>query len=285
MKNKICLVTGANTGIGKATAEGLARQGAIVLMVCRNPLKGEAARQEIMERTDNRQVRLYLCDLSLLSQVRRLASHIRQDFNRIDVLVSNAAAFFTRFELTEEGFERQWVINHLSNFLLVNLLLDLVKKAAPARIIIVSSKGNYKGNIHFGNLNLQQGYTGLKAYRQSKLANVLFTYELARQLKGTGVTANTLHPGVVGTQIGYANNNSLPALVWRAGRYFMISAREGAATTLYLACSPVEVLTTGCYFHKCKPRPSARLSYDTELARRLWEESARQAGLPVRQAT
>jgi NAD(P)-dependent dehydrogenase (short-subunit alcohol dehydrogenase family) len=278
MEKPTYLVTGANTGIGLATSEALARQGGRVLMVSRVRERGEAARQVVIGKTGNTAVQLFCADLSVQSDVRRLAEEVASATDRLDVLVNNAAFFCTDFQRTPDGFERQWAVNHLAPFLLTNLLLDLVKKSAPARIVNVSSKGNFKGTMHWKDHNLTQGYTGLKAYRQSKLANVLFTYELARRLEGTGVTANTLHPGVVGTQIGYANNNSLESWVWRLANPFMLSWEKGAETVVYLATSPEVAGVTGKYFVRCHDVPSAKASYDEAAAKRLWEVSEEHTG-------
>ncbi|MEM1138132.1 MAG: SDR family oxidoreductase [Bacteroidota bacterium] len=278
-EDKIYLITGANTGIGKATALGLAKTRGMVLLLCRNERKGEKAKEEIVRLTGNEQVYLYIMDLASFKSVRNTAQEMKKRFNKIDVLVNNAAAFYTSFALTDDGFERQFQVNHLSGFLLTLLLLDHVKAADDGRIINVSSKGNYKGAIHFEDLNLEKNYNGLKAYRQSKLANVLFTYELARRLSDSKVTVNTLHPGVVGTQIGYANNRRLPALVWWLGRHFMINDEQGAETTLYLALSEEISGVTGKYFDKCKPKRSADKSYDLALAQKLWDISEEYVGL------
>lgn len=279
MEDKICLVTGANTGIGKATAKELARRGATVLMVCRNSEKGNLVKDEIIQKTGNNQVHLFIADLASFASVRKMAEQVISLYSQIDVLINNAGIFYTRFQLTEDGIERQFQVNHLSGFLLTHLLLPLLKEAPSARIINVSSIGNYKGDIHFDDLNLKNSYSGLKAYRQSKLANVLFTYELARKLATTKITANTLHPGVVGTQIGFANNRGLAAFVWWLGSPFMLSDEKGAATSIYLACSNAVAEVTGKYFEKCKSKKSAERSYDLSLAKKLWVVSEKLCGI------
>ncbi|MBT33145.1 MAG: short-chain dehydrogenase [Thalassobius sp.] len=279
MEGKICIVTGANAGIGKETALGLAEKGAEVVMLCRNLQKGEAARAEIISKTGNENVHLITVDLASFKSVHQAINVIKKSYNKIDVLINNAGAYFTEFALTEDGNERQFQVNHLSGFLLTLSLLDLLKAAEAARIINVSSIGNYKGDIHFDDLNITNSYNGLKAYRQSKLANVLFTYELARRLSDTNITVNTLHPGVVGTQIGYANNRTFHALAWKIGSYFMINSKEGAATTLYLATSKEVEGVTAKYFEKCKAKKSAEKSYDQALAAKLWEVSERICGI------
>ena len=279
MNGKICIVTGANAGIGKETALGLAAKGAIVIMLCRNKKKGEAARASIVSETGNKNIFLYLTDLTSFKSVITIVEKIKSNYQKIDVLINNAGAYFTEFSLTEDGNERQFQINHLSGFLLTLSLLDLLKASDAARIINVSSIGNYKGDIHFEDLNLTNKYNGLKAYRQSKLANVLFTYELAKRLSGTSITVNTLHPGVVGTKIGYANNRTFHALAWKIGSYFMINSKKGAETTLFLACSNEVSGITAKYFEKCKAKKSAEKSYDESLAAKLWDISASICGI------
>jgi len=279
MEGKICLITGANTGIGKATAEELARKGATILMVCRNSKKGKLAKAEIIKKTGNNQVNLYIADLSSFTSVREMAEQVISTYSRLDVLINNAGIFYTKFQLTEDGIERQFQVNHLSGFLLTHLLLPILKNAPAARIINVSSIGNYKGDIHFHDLNIEKSYSGLKAYRQSKLANVLFTYELARKLATTKITVNTLHPGVVGTQIGFANNRGLAAIVWWLGSPFMLSDAEGAATSIFLACSDDVKEVSGKYFERCKSKKSAEKSYDLSLANKLWGVSEKLCGI------
>jgi NAD(P)-dependent dehydrogenase (short-subunit alcohol dehydrogenase family) len=248
----------------------LATQGAKVLMVCRNQNKGDKAKTEIINKTGNEHVYLFITDLASFSSIRELVGKLLSQFTQLDVLINNAAAFYTTHQLTEDGIERQFQVNHLSGFLLTHLLMPLLKAAPAARIINVSSTGNYKGEIHFSDVNLQNNYNGLKAYRQSKLANVLFTYELARRLASTNITVNTLHPGVVGTQIGFANNRSLAALVWWLGSPFMLNNEQGAATSIYLATSEQVAGVTGKYFEKCKEKKSADKSYNLTLAKQLW---------------
>ena len=279
MQGKVCLITGANTGIGKTTAMALAEKGATVLMVCRNKLKGEKARKEIIRLSGSDRVHLHMADLASFASVKKMADEVLATQTKLDVLINNAAAFYTTHALTEDGIERQFQVNHLSGFLLTHLLFPILQAPPSARIINVSSTGNYKGDIHFDDLNLSRSYTGLKAYRQSKLANVLFTYELARKLKGTKITVNTLHPGVVGTQIGFANNRGLAALVWWAGRPFMINSVKGAETTVYLATSQEVEGISGKYFEKCKAKKSAEKSYDVNLAANLWEISCKLCGI------
>ncbi|MBK8430238.1 MAG: SDR family oxidoreductase [Chloroflexi bacterium] len=271
MNNKLCLVTGANAGIGRATALGLAQKGAHVVMICRSAKRGRAAQQEIIAQSGNQQVDLLLADLSVQAEIRRVAAEFKQRYSRLDVLVNNAGAIFTTRQESADGLELTFALNHLGYFLLTQELLPLLLASAPARIINVASGAHYSGQINFDDLQLRQGYAAFKAYAQSKLANVLFTNELARRLAGTGVTANSLHPGVVGTQFG-RNNRGL-SLIIRLVRPFLRSEAKGAETSIHLATAPELVTTTGQYFDDNQPKRASDLAYDEALARRLWEES------------
>ena len=271
MNNKLCLVTGANAGIGRATALGLAQKGAHVVMICRSAERGRAAQQVIIAQSGNQQVDLLLADLSVQAEIRRVAAEFNQRYSRLDVLVNNAGAIFTTRQESADGLELTFALNHLGYFLLTQELLPLLLASAPARIINVASGAHYSGQINFDDLQLRQGYAAFKAYAQSKLANVLFTNELARRLAGTGVTANSLHPGVVGTQFG-RNNRGL-SLIIRLVRPFLRSEAKGAETSIHLATAPELATTTGQYFDDNQPKRASDLAYDEALARRLWEES------------
>ena len=271
MNNKLCLVTGANAGIGRATALGLAQKGAHVVMICRSAERGRAAQQEIIAQSGNQQVDLLLADLSVQAEIRRVAAEFKQRYSRLDVLVNNAGAIFTTRQESADGLELTFALNHLGYFLLTQELLPLLLASAPTRIINVASGAHYSGQINFDDLQLRQGYAAFKAYAQSKLANVLFTNELARRLAGTGVTANSLHPGVVGTQFG-RNNRGL-SLIIRLVRPFLRSEAKGAETSIHLATAPELATTTGQYFDDNQPKRASDLAYDETLARRLWEES------------
>ncbi len=272
MHGKVCVVTGANSGIGKATALGLAQLGATVVLVCRSQSRGAAALAEIKQRSENGSVVLLVADLSSQQQVRRVAAAYRQQFGRLDVLVNNAAVAKRKRAVTEDGLELTFAVNHLAPFLLTHLLLDRLKASAPARVVTVSSAAHGDSTINFADLQGEQRYKSFGAYSQSKLANVLFTYELARRLQGTGVTANCLHPGLVATAI------FRDAPLWmRAGlalaRPFILRSERGADTVLYLATDPEVAEVTGRYFEQRKPVQSSPLSYDTDVARRLWDVS------------
>ena len=276
LEGKTCLVTGASSGIGKETVMGLSRMGARTIMVCRNRERGESAKSEIILKTGNSAVELMLCDLSSLAQVRKLADEVLTTYGALHVLVNNAGTVSVTGGMTVDGFETTLAVNYLAPFLLTNLLLGPVRAGSPSRIINVSSVSHYGGKI-----NLDQVATGragalMTAYSNSKLALVMFTYELARRLKGTGVTVNCLHPGAVATRIWH-----MPTFLTRP---FMISASSGAETTLYLASSPEVEGVTGKYFDKCKPKTSSEQSYDEAAAARLWELSERMTGLVARPA-
>lgn len=277
MQGRVCLITGASGGIGKETAVALAKLGATVVMVSRDSERGEAALSEVRQRSGGRDnVQLVLADLASLQAVRSLASEYRQRHQRLHVLVNNAGALNSQLSLTKDGFEMTFGVNHLAHFLLTNLLLDLLKTSAPSRIVNVSSSAHTRGTIDFDGLHGERKYSGIAAYGQSKLANVLFTYELARRLDGAGVTANSLHPGVVRTGFGHNNSGiwgALFSVFHTVARPFLLTPEQGAQTSIYLASSPDVEGVTGKYFAKSKQTQSSDLSHDTELAQRLWQVS------------
>lgn len=278
MVGKTCLITGATGGIGKETARGLRKMGATVVIVGRNTEKTAATAAELREAEGVGQVDALVGDLSSMREVRRIAGEFRQRYARLDVLINNAGAIFMRRRESADGLEMTFALNHLSYFLLTNLLVNVLRASVPARVINVSSGAHFGGNIHFADLQFRRGYAGFRAYSQSKLANVLFTYELARQLNDSGVTANALHPGFVASNFGL-NNGRWFIPIFRLVHLWAISAEEGARTTLYLASSPEVEGVTGKYFDKCQPVPSSRNSYDERTAARLWEVSRELAGL------
>jgi retinol dehydrogenase-14 len=280
LKGKTCVVTGANNGIGKVTAAALASIGARVLMVCRDPARGEAARAEIAAASNHGAVELLIADMGSQRQVRRVAAEIRDRCDRLDVLVNNAGAMNTARTLTEDGIETTWAVNHLGYFLLTNELLDVLSASAPARVVNVASRAHVSARIDFDDVQGERSWAGYRMYGQSKLANVLFTYELARRLDGSGVTANCLHPGVVATGFGHNNKSDLYGrvfdLVMTAIRPFLTSPERGAATSIYLASSPEVDGVTGNYFADRKPVRSSAVSYDENVAARLWQLSEEQ---------
>ncbi len=250
MTGKVCMVTGANSGIGKATALGLARMGARVVMVCRDTVKGEEALGDIASKSGNEDVELMIADLGSQASIRKLVENFKQKHNRLDVLINNAVIVPGKRTLTEDGIEAQFGVNHLGSFLLTNLLLDVLKACAPSRIVNVASKVHQGAAMNFDDLESEKNYGLMKTYGRSKLANVLFTYELARRLKGTGVTANCLHPGVVRTRIMRDMPGFLQPAVRVAGM-LMLSPTKGAETSLYVATSEEVDGVTGEYFDKC----------------------------------
>lgn len=273
VQGKICLVTGANAGIGRVTALELARQGAQVVMVCRSQERGEAAQVEIKQATGNEAVDLILADLSSQAEVRRAAAEFKARYDRLHILVNNAGAFFNQRLESADGLEMTFALNHLGYFLLTNLLLEPLRAAAPARIINVSSDAHKGGRLDFADLQATRRYRGFQAYAASKLANVLFTLELARQLQGTGITANVLHPGFVASNFGLNNEGVLRFGLKLVHRLFAISEEAGAETSLYLATSAEVAGITGKYFVKKKVVPLTGQAQDMAAAKRLWQVS------------
>ena len=279
MQGKICLITGANSGIGKATALGLAQMGATVVLVSRDHARGEEAQNEMKAKSGNDAIDLLLADLSSQQSIRQLVEDFKQRYTQLHVLINNAGLFaLTRHE-TVDGLEMTFAVNVLAPFLLTNLLLDVLKGSAPARIVNVSSDTQAANYLKLGDLQLKKRYRPMRAYSQSKLAMVLFTYQLAQRLEGTGVTANCLHPGFVATNIAQ-RDMALPArlatkLIFRFG----IRPEEGAKTSLYLATSSDIEGVTGKYFAKSVPTRSAPLSYDVSLQQQLWKACEQLTGL------
>ena len=281
MDGRVCLITGANNGIGKETALALARMGATITMVSRNADKGEAALVDIRQRSGNDRVTLLVADLASLKSVRQLAQDFRNQHQELHVLINNAGAFNSQRALSVDGYELTFAVNHLAHFLLTTLLLDLLKASAPSRIINVSSGAHTRAEMNFDDLNAEAKYGGMSAYGQSKLANVLFTYELARQLAGTGVTANALHPGVVKTGFG-RNNGGAIGLLFKVFQTvagpFLLSASQGAETSIFLASSSEVDSVSGKYFVKKEPVQSSEASEDVAGAQKLWRVSEQLVG-------
>ena len=277
MTGRVCIVTGANSGIGRATAQGLAARGAHVVMVCRDRKRGRDARDAIRDATGNDAVDLTLANLASQLEVRELADRLLDTYDRIDVLVNNAGVYNDLRSLTVDYVETTFAVNYLSHFLLTNLLLDRLKRTAErhgeARIVNVGSEAHRGGTIDFDDINAAEDYGGLQAYAQSKLALLLFTYELARRLRGTGVTVNCVHPGVVATNIWSGNKDPL-ALAAQMFKWFYRSPERGAEGPLYLATSPEAADVTGAYFKDTEPVDSSDASIDEATAQRLWNRSA-----------
>lgn len=279
MAGKVVVITGGTAGIGKATAVGLAAQGARIAITGRDLGRAEEAAADIRRATANPEVRAFGADLSIQSEVRRLASEVLDTYPRLDVLVNNVGGFWATRHVTSDGLEHTFAVNHLAAFLLTDLLLDRLKATAPARVVTVSSNAQSLGTIDFDDLQAERRYSGQDAYNQSKLASVMFTYELTRRLAGTGVTANVLHPGVVSSGFGAEDPSRIFKYLVPFWRPFMKTPQQGAATSIYLASSPEVEGVTGRYFANSRPQPSSDASYDTAAATRLWQIGARLVGL------
>jgi NAD(P)-dependent dehydrogenase (short-subunit alcohol dehydrogenase family) len=281
LAGKTCLVTGATSGIGEATALGLARMGATVVVAGRDPVMCEEAAARIRLEAGNPAVEHLVADLSSQTEVRTLAAGFLKRHGRLDVLVNNAGGVFLRRRLSVDGIEMTLALNHLSHFLLTGLLIGALRRGAPSRIVNVSSSGHRRSRLDLDDLELRRGYGPLKAYYRSKFANVLFTYELARRLTGTGVAANVLHPGLVLTNIA-RRNGRLIGWGWRlyARRHGALTPAEGASNVLFLASSPALEGVTGAYFFKSARADSAPGTEDQGAARRLWQASVKLTGAP-----
>ena len=268
MEGKICLITGANSGIGKETTKALAKMNAIVIMLCRDKDRGEKARKEIMEQTGNKNVDLLLCDLSSQDSIRKFVSEFKKKYQNLHVLINNAGIMLKKHTLSIDGFEMNFAVHLLGPFLLTNLLLDVLKNSAPTRIINVASAAHKRAKIDFEDLQSEnKKYSLFSVYGISKLAEILFTYELSRKLEGTGVTANAVHPGVVATNLGRDQSKFSQ---WFA-RIFFKNPEEGAQTSIYLASSPEVEGITGKYFVNKQPKQSSKESYNLEYAENLWK--------------
>ena len=280
MGGKVVLITGGTSGIGKAAATALAGMGATVVITGRNEERGKRALQEIREESGNDGVELILADLTVQDEVRRLAEELRERHNQLEVLVNNAGLVLSERTETPDGIETQLAINHLAPFLLTNLLLDLLKESAPSRIVTVSSDAHRWAKIDLDDLQSRKRYRGMQVYGKTKLANIMFTYELAERLEGTGVTANCMHPGGVNTNFG--NNQGGPMnLLFRIFKPFMRSPEQGADTLIYLVSSPEVEGMTGKYLADRKVKAASDAAYDETTRKRLWEASEELTGLKV----
>jgi retinol dehydrogenase 12 len=281
---KTVVISGATGGIGLVTARELARKGYTVVGIGRDAGKCETAAEQIRTATGNPEVHYLVADLSVQSEIRAVADTFRERFDRLDVLVNNAGGYFRKRQVSRDGIELTWALNHLGYFLLTHQLLDLLKGSAPARVVSVSSEAHRRARINFEDLEGRRRYRGFEAYGQSKLANVLFTYELARRLDGTSVTANAVHPGFVATRFGHSDTEGFTDRLFDAGmtlvqRLMALSPEEGAQTSIYVASSPEVENVTGLYFSKQRAERSSPASYDEAVAKRLWELSERMVGL------
>ena len=280
MQGKTILISGATNGIGKQSALELAKMGAQIVIIGRNKAKTEETLREIQTSSGNKDVHALIADLSSMAEVRRVADEFKKQYARLDVLLNNAGGFFSERQESVDGYEVTFALNHLSYFLLTNLLLDRLKADAPSRIVSVSSEAHMMSPLNFDDLQSKQSYgmAGFRPYGQSKLMNVMFTYELARRLAGSGVTANALHPGAVNTGFG-KNNRGLMNIAMKIFTFFAIKVEDGAKTSVYLASSPEVEGVTGKYFDKSKQKQSSQVSYDEAAQKRLWEISEQLTGI------
>jgi NAD(P)-dependent dehydrogenase (short-subunit alcohol dehydrogenase family) len=280
ISGKTVMITGANSGIGKSASTGLAKMGANVVMVCRDQSRGEEARKEIINASgaSTENISLMLADLASLDSVRKLAADFGGTGKPLHVLLNNAGLILGKRTVTKDGFETTFEVNYLSHFLLTDLLLPKLKANAPSRIINVSSDAHTGGHMDFADLQEEKNYGALRSYSQSKLAQVLFTYELAKRLSGTGVTANCVHPGVVATNWGRHSAGAL-SVGLRLGSVFMMKSDKGADTLVYLSSSPEVSDVTGKYFTKRRAIPSSAESMDETEAKTLWDLSMKMCGL------
>jgi len=275
MNGKICVITGANSGIGKATALGLAKLGANVVMVCRNQTRGEEARKEIIDKTSNKNIDLLIADLSSQQAIRQLVADFKKKYRQLHVLINDAGVVLRKRTLTTDGIETNFAVNYLAPFLLTNLLLDVLKKSAPARIINVTSGYYKRATINFDDLQSEKDYSAFGTYAKSKLALVLFTRELSRRLKGTNVMVNVLHPGVIKSNLG----RDMSAFSRLFTKIFFKSPKKGAETPIYLASSPEVEGISGKFFMNKKEAEFTEASGNEEIARKLWDISAKLTNL------
>lgn len=273
------MITGANAGIGFETAKAIASMQGEVLLVARTREKAERAKKQILAETGNGQIYTFAADMGIQADVKRLGAEIRSQFDRIDVLINNAGTFYSKLTYTVDDIETVFAVNHLGYFQLTHELYPLLQEAPSARIINVSSDSHYSGKIDLKNLSLKGRYNGLRSYAQSKLANVLFTYELDRRKLDSNISVNVLHPGLVITDIGVKNTLWWHGLIWKWRRNSGVTVAEGAQTSIYLATSDEVEGMTGKYWYQCKAKKSSKLSYDETLATQLWDISLELSGI------
>ncbi len=278
MRGKVVVMTGATSGIGQIAAEKLAAMGARIVQVARNKARGEAAMDRLRARGPGSEHRIRYADLSRLSEMKRVAAEIAQAEPRVDVLINNAGAVFASRQVTEDGLEKTFALNHLAYFVLTLGLRARLIASAPARVINTSSDAHQGNRLDFDDLQSARNFSGYPVYGRTKLANILFTRELARRFDGTGVTANAFHPGFVATRFGDEAGGALSIGI-KAAKVFAISPEKGAATLIYLTSSPEVANLSGQYFYKCRIATPTRAAQDDAAARRLWEESAKLTGM------
>ncbi len=273
MKGKVVIVTGSNSGIGKETALALAEKGATVVAVVRNQELGQQACETIITETGNESVNMMLCDLSSMSTIRKFAEEFKSKYDRLDVLINNAGAVFSKREVTNEGFERTLAVNYLAPFLLTHELLPLLKKSAPSRVINLSSGLASRADLNLDDLQSESGYKSRKVYGKAKLMIEMFTYEMARRLENTGVSVNAVLPGFVATNLGRSSGSFSSRIMFGMMKPFQLSPKEGAETSIYVASSSEVEGVTGKCFRKCDVTTTSEISYDVEKQKQLWEKT------------
>lgn len=278
MQGKVIVITGATSGIGQVAAERLAGMGARMVLVARDTGRGEQALGRLRERAPGIAHSIHYADLSRLAEMKRVAAEIAAAEPRIDVLINNAGALFSSRRVTEDGLELTFATNHMAYFVLTHALRERLIASAPSRVVNTASDAHHGARLDFADLQSAHGYKGFKVYGRSKLCNILYTIELARRLAGTGITANSLHPGFVATRFGDQSGGVLSYGI-RIAKLFAISIEKGADTIVYLASSPDVAHVSGGYFHKCRPATPSKEAQDGATARRLWLETATLAGL------
>jgi retinol dehydrogenase 12 len=279
MKGKTCVITGATSGIGYGIAKGLASKNFELILIGRDPAKGEAAVENLKDHAKHRYITYYNIDLCSQKNIRQTGEEIRSNHPKIDVLINNAGVWTSRCELTDEKIEKQFAVNHLAYFLMTHLLYPNITRSAEGRIINMGSDSHKYGKINFSDLNLERSYHGLKAYGQSKLANLLFTYELHRIKKHDHVSVYCVQPGLVNTDIGVKHTNSFHGLMWKLRRLGGMTPEQAAETAIYLATAPEVAGNSGLYWEKCRPKASSPRSKDPYDAARLWKISEQLCGI------
>ena len=279
MKGKVVIVTGSNSGIGRETALALAERGATVVTVVRNREMGQQACDSIVAGTGNDSVDMMLCDLSSMSTIRKFAEEFKGKYDRLDVLINNAGAVFSKRQVTSEGFEHTLAVNYLAPFLLTHELLPLLKKSAPSRVINLSSGLATRSKLNLDDLQSESGYKSRKVYGSAKLMIEMFTYEMARRLEGAGVSVNAVRPGFVATNLGRSSGSLSSRIIFGMMKPFQLSPKEGAETSVYVASSSEVEGVTGKCFRKCEVTTTSEISYDIEKQKLLWDKTVELLGL------
>lgn len=272
MKQKIALITGANSGMGKATATAFAKAGMHVIMLCRNEQRGKAALEDVLAASGG-EVTLMLCDLSSMADIKRFCNELGSKFKRLDILVNNAGVITLDRRETKDGLELQFGVNHIGHFLLTISLLDLIKSTEKSRIVVVGSGAHKIGKLDFNNIPLKKGYSVFSSYGRAKLCNLLFAKELSRRLAGSGVTVNCVHPGAVATSMGMDRDTGFGKTILKLLKPFFQTPEQGAATAVYVAASDECAGVSGEYFYKCKIHKASNRANDEALAKQLWQVS------------